>query len=72
MMFLKVVIISFILLGVAFIGLALRTLLVRNGRFPETSIGRNRHMQQIGISCARHEELKCRGGDGKHAGCGCA
>ena len=37
---LKVLILSFILLGIAFLGLAFRALFVRQGRFPQISIGK--------------------------------
>jgi hypothetical protein len=68
---LKVIIISSILLGIAFLGLAFRILFIRNGRFPQTSIGKNEQMRQLGITCVKHDEMKCykNGGEG---GCGCA
>jgi hypothetical protein len=69
-MFLKLLIISAILLGISFIGLAFRTLFVREGQFPETSIGKNEEMQKLGITCARHDELNCHHVNGT-GGCGC-
>jgi len=69
-MFLTVLILSSILLGVAFIGLTFRVLFVKDGRFPETSIGKNKEMQKLGITCAKHDEIHCQ----KHlkgGGCGC-
>jgi len=68
---LKIIIISSILLGMAFLGLAFRILFVRNGRFPQTSIGKNKQMRELGITCVKHDEMNCfkNGGEG---GCGCA
>jgi hypothetical protein len=69
---LKVLILSFILLGIAFLGLAFRILFVREGRFPQTSIGKNKQMRELGITCVKHDELKCYKSDGSSGGCGCA
>lgn len=69
-MFLKVLILSFILLGIAFIGLTFRILFVRDGRFPETSIGKNKEMKKLGITCAKHDEINCHN-HLKGGGCGC-
>ena len=68
-MFLKILIISSVLIGVAFLGLAFKALFVKEGRFPETSIGKNREMRKLGITCAKHDEMRCyKDGNG---GCAC-
>lgn len=69
---LKVLIISFVLLGLAFLGLAFRILFVREGRFPQTSIGKNKKMRELGITCVKHDELNCHNNGGAGNGCGCA
>ena len=69
-MFLKVLILSIILLGIAFIGLTFRILFVRDGRFPETSIGKNKEMRKLGITCVKHDEINC-DKQLKGGGCGC-
>ena len=71
-MILKVLILSAILTGIAFIGLAFRILFVRGGRFPQTSVGKNKEMAKLGITCVKHDEYKCwkEGGPGA-TGCGC-
>jgi len=69
---LKVIIISFILLGIAFLGLAFRTLFVSGGRFPQTSIGKNKQMRELGITCVKHDELNCYKNGGGGGGCGCS
>ena len=50
-MFIKLLIISVILIGVALAGLAVSMLIKPRGRFPETHISRNREMQKRGIRC---------------------
>ena len=68
----KVIIFSFILLGIAFLGLAFRALFVSGGRFPQISIGKNKQMRELGITCVKHDELKCHKSEGGSGGCGCA
>ncbi len=68
---LEVLVISFILLGIAFLGLAFRILFVREGRFPQTSVGKNKQMKELGITCVKHDELKCYKGGSSSSGCGC-
>jgi hypothetical protein len=72
-MILKVLILSFVLIGISFLGLGFRALFLRNGRFPQTSIGKNKEMAKLGITCVKHDEIKCwkqSGGSGQ--GCGCS
>jgi hypothetical protein len=45
-------IITFILLGIALVGLGLTILIKKNGTFPETHIGKNKEMRKRGIYCA--------------------
>jgi hypothetical protein len=72
-MILKVLILSAVLIGIAFVGLASRILFVRQGRFPQTSIGKNKNMAKLGITCAKHDEIKCwKEGRESGQGCGCA
>jgi len=69
---LKVLILAFILVGMAFLGLALRIIFVRGGRFPQISIGKNRQMRELGITCVKHDEIRChKRGGGNTTGCGC-
>ncbi len=72
-MILKVLILSSILMGIAFLALAFRILFVRHGRFPQTSVGKNKNMARLGITCVKHDEYKCwkEGGAGGH-GCACS
>lgn len=38
------------------VGLALQTLLKKDGRFPNTHIGSNRYMKANGVSCAQTDD----------------
>lgn len=51
-MLLIVFIIVVILLGIALIGLGITMLIKKNGKFPETHIGKNKAMKERGINCA--------------------
>ena len=48
-----------VLLGVALLAMGVRVIFHRSGKFPETSAGHNRDMRKLGITCPRHEEIKC-------------
>ncbi|MDR0737987.1 MAG: hypothetical protein LBF39_02820 [Prevotellaceae bacterium] len=52
-----IIILSIVILGLCFAGLAITMIIKKNGKFPETEIGHNKNMQQLGIRCAKQEEL---------------
>jgi hypothetical protein len=52
-----VILLSIALLGLCFAGLAITILVKKNGKFPDTEIGRNKNMQRLGIRCAKQDEL---------------
>ena len=62
-MFLKLLIISALLLVLAITFLAIRIILKPKGQFPETHISRNKEMQKRGITCAQKTEIGCNPGD---------
>ena len=51
-MLLTVFILVSILLGIALAGLGITMLIKKNGKFPETHIGKNKAMKERGIHCA--------------------
>lgn len=51
-MLLTVFVLVFILLGIALVGLGITILIKKNGKFPETHIGKNKAMKERGIHCA--------------------
>ena len=59
-MYVKLLIPAILIIGIALLFLAIRMLIQKNGKFPETEVGRNREMRKLGIQCARVEEIKCR------------
>jgi hypothetical protein len=62
-MLLKLLIISLILLTLAFAFLGIRILLKPGKKFPETHISRNKEMQKRGITCAQRTDIGCNPGD---------
>lgn len=70
MVFLKLLIISFVFVAIALAGLGIRSLLKPGGRFPETHISNNNDMKKLGITCAQHTDLGCNPSDNL-PGCSC-
>lgn len=58
-MFWNILLISFVLIGFAFLGLGLNILVKKNGKFPRYQVGHNSDMAKMGIKCVKHEEIKC-------------
>jgi hypothetical protein len=63
-MFLKLVILSSILLAIATAGFAIRMLLKPYGRFPETHVSANPEMRKRGITCAQQTDTGCHSTEG--------
>ncbi|MEE4115964.1 MAG: hypothetical protein V2I37_07340 [Marinilabiliaceae bacterium] len=58
-MFLQLLMLSGILLLISVAALGIRILVKKNGRFPQTHIGRNKEMAKRGISCAQKIDVGC-------------
>lgn len=58
-MFIKLLIISALIVILALALLGIRILLKPGGRFPDTHVGHNREMQKRGIGCARNSDIGC-------------
>ena len=52
-----VFILSLILLALCVLGLSINMLVKKDGAFPKTEIGDNPHMRNLGIHCAKEEEM---------------
>lgn len=52
-MFLKLLLLSTVLIILALAGLGIRILILKNGRFPQTHVGKNKEMRKRGIRCAQ-------------------
>jgi len=49
----KIILIAIALVSVAVFGLAVRIVLLKGGKFPETHVGKNREMKKYGIVCVK-------------------
>ncbi len=56
--FLKIILFSVVLIGLAVAGLAISILVKKGGRFPDTHISSNKKMKERGIHCAEHEDKR--------------
>lgn len=54
----EIFILSIAIVGIAFLALGVNIFFKKNGKFPETEIGKNKHMRELGISCAKCDERK--------------
>lgn len=52
----KIILLSVALVSIALLGLATRMLFKRGGKFPNTHVGRNRHLREQGIRCAQEQD----------------
>lgn len=74
-MFIKLLLLVLGLIAISFIALGFN-IFFRKKKFPQTSVGKNKDMHNLGLSCAKHEEIKCRReidkktGEVNCAGCG--
>ncbi len=54
----KIFLIAVTLIAVSFLLLGISIFFRKNGKFPETEIGKNKKMRELGIYCAKCEEMK--------------
>ncbi len=64
-MFIKLILLSTGIIVLSLLGLSLNMLLKKDGKFPVTSIGKNKEMRKRGITCVKHDELICEGMEAK-------
>jgi len=41
------------------VGMAFNILFRKNGKFPRYQVGHNKEMRKLGITCVKHDEIKC-------------
>lgn len=63
-MILKLLIPALIIMGLVVLGLGVGIFFSKKKSFPEGSISKNKDMQRLNITCAKHEELHRCGIDG--------
>ncbi len=69
-MFLKLIILSIVIVAVSLFVMSFRLIFSRRARFPVIEIGKNPQMKKIGIRCPRTEEaLISKGKPSDYAGC---
>jgi len=68
-MFIKLLLPAILIVAIALLFLGIRMLIQKNGKFPETEVGRNKEMRKLGIQCAKAEEIKCRYDVEKNSAC---
>jgi len=68
-MFLKLLLLSVVLVSIALLALGIKILITRGGRFPETHVGRNKELAKRGIKCAQSIDVGCHPTD-DFPGCG--
>ncbi len=69
-MFLKLLLLSFVIVGMSLVAMSFRLLFSRKASFPVTEIGKNPQMKKLGIRCPRAEEALIRKGKpSDFAGC---
>jgi hypothetical protein len=56
MEYLQIIILSVIIVALAFAGLAVRLLIKKGGRFPNIHVGGNKHLNRRGIYCAQTQD----------------
>ncbi len=70
-MFLKLILLATIIIALSLIGLSISMLVKKGGKFPSGSVGKNKEMKARGITCVRHDELKCYREEKEKRMCGC-
>jgi hypothetical protein len=53
---LKVILLAIGLLGIAMLGMAIRIVLKKGGRFPNTHVSGNRYLKRKGVYCAQTQD----------------
>lgn len=70
-MFLKLLMITSILIIISLAGLGIKMLFKKNGRFPNTHVGSNPEMMKRGITCAKRTDIGCNPSDQNSRACAC-
>ncbi len=54
----EVLLLAVVILGISFLALGVNIFFRKEGKFPETEVGKNRKMRELGITCVKCEEHK--------------
>ena len=58
-MFWKLLLIAVVIVGIGIFIMSVKVMFHRTKKFPSSSVGKNKEMAKRGISCAKHDEIKC-------------
>lgn len=47
------------MLSISMLGMMLNILIKKKGKFPEYRVGHNRAMIKKGVTCVKHDEIRC-------------
>jgi hypothetical protein len=51
------ILITIALVGCCVLALSISIIVKKNGKFPETEVGKNQNMRKLGIRCTKQEEI---------------
>ena len=57
MSFIIFILITIALVGCCVLALSISIIVKKNGKFPETEVGKNQNMRKLGIRCTKQEEI---------------
>lgn len=58
-MFLKILFLTLVLISFSMLGMMLNILIRKKGKFPAYRVGHNKNMSRLGITCVKHDEIRC-------------
>lgn len=70
-MFIELFLITGVVVAVSFLAMGISVFFRKNGKFPTFEIGKNKEMRKLGITCAKHDELRCHNRLKKGKPCDC-
>ena len=58
-MLIKLFLLTGVIVAISFLAMGISIFFRKNGKFPTFEIGKNKEMRKLGITCVKHDELKC-------------
>jgi len=72
-MFIELLLLVLGILTIAILAMGINVFFRKNKKFPSSSVGGNKELRNLGLKCAKGEEIKCRrdidGHENMNAGC---
>ena len=54
----EVILLAIVFVGISFLALGVNIFFTKKGKFPDTEVGKNPKMKELGLACAKCEEHK--------------